>query len=75
MGNCSSTGKLAYKLGEKIGEGGCGTVFKATRLIDNKQCAIKILSHPVTQDIDVKRLSEYDLEKTLTSTLSHPWVV
>jgi eukaryotic-like serine/threonine-protein kinase len=75
MGNYPTTGKLAYKLGEKLGEGGCGTVFKATRLIDSKPCAIKILSHPVTQNLDEKRLQEYDLEKTLSSTLSHPWVV
>ena len=75
MGNYPTTGKLAYKLGDKLGEGGCGTVFKATRLIDSKPCAIKVLSYPVTKEIEKKRLQEYDLEKTLSSTLCHPFVV
>ena len=61
MGNYPETGKDAYKLHEKIGEGGYGQVFKATRLFDNKECifiskecAIKVSSYPMNQDISAK---------------------
>ena len=44
------TPTLYYALGEIIGRGSFGVVYKATRLIDHKTVAVKILSLPFSDD-------------------------
>ena len=64
------TSLLHYTLTEKIGEGGMGTVWRATDTTLNRDVAIKLL--PQIFSNDPERLARFEREAKLLATLSHP---
>ncbi len=44
-------GRDAYEFKEQLGAGGYGTVFRAIRKIDFKNCAIKLSKYPLDENI------------------------
>jgi len=62
-----------FELMELLGEGGMGSVFRATDLNLQRQVALKILKrHPGGQEPDYKKLAE---EARITASINHPHVV
>ncbi len=65
----------AFQLGEEIGRGGMGRVFRAERRLDHsgasQDVAIKILRREVMNDKSIKR---FLLEQQLLATLDHPGI-
>lgn len=62
-----------YRIVEKIGQGGMGTVYRATHTRLKKQFAIKIL--PVAKTADPKAIARFSLEMEAVGRLDHPNVV
>ena len=68
------TFKGAYRITDKIGEGGFGTVYKAVQLVVNRDVAVKVLRpdrarDPKLKDVLIKRFRR---EAIATSKLAHP---
>jgi serine/threonine-protein kinase len=62
-----------YHLHEKLGEGGMGAVYRATRLADGVEVAIKVLSKRVAGDAQV--LDRFLREAAIAVEIRHPHVV
>jgi Tol biopolymer transport system component len=63
---------LHYRLGEKIGEGGMGVVWKATDTMLDREVAIKFLPEGFAADPD--RLARFEREARLLAAMNHPSV-
>jgi serine/threonine protein kinase/ankyrin repeat protein len=61
-----------YRLEELLGEGGSGSTYRATRLIDGTVVAIKILS--LQHLNDWKQLELFEREAQILSQLDHPQI-
>jgi serine/threonine-protein kinase len=61
-----------YTLGEKIGEGGMGVVYRAEHMGWKRPVAIKLLSPRRTNGSDIER---FEREAQLTRSLQHPSTV
>jgi len=62
-----------FELAELLGEGGMGSVFRATDLNLQRQVALKILKKSAgAQEVDYKKLAE---EARITASINHPHVV
>ncbi|MFY7874473.1 MAG: serine/threonine protein kinase, partial [Pirellula sp.] len=59
----------AYKLKEKIGEGGLGIVYKAEHLLLGRTAAIKLIKEPFANAGAMRR---FEREVRLAAKLSHP---
>ncbi len=60
-----------YKIISKLGQGGMGAVYKATRLSDKEAVAIKVLSMEVTED----EMGRFKREAETAGSIDHPNVV
>ncbi|MCU0806116.1 MAG: serine/threonine protein kinase [Burkholderiales bacterium] len=58
-----------YRIGERIGEGGAATVYRATHALLKRPTAVKILKPHMTADEVVAR---FEREVQLASRLTHP---
>jgi eukaryotic-like serine/threonine-protein kinase len=63
---------LNYRLGEKIGEGGMGEVWKATDATLGRDVALKFL--PPSLSADPERLARFEREAKLLASLNHPGI-
>jgi eukaryotic-like serine/threonine-protein kinase len=67
------TGLSHYRLGEEIGRGGMGIVYRATDTRLGRTVAIKTLPPEATADVD--RRERFTREARATSALNHPHIV
>lgn len=65
--------KGLYRIERKIGEGGMGAVFQATKLEDQSQVAIKIISPSLCGN--QRFLKRFKREAKVGSVLSHPNII
>jgi len=59
-----------YKIGEKIGQGGMGEVYRATDTKLNRQVALKVLPELFANDPD--RMARFSREAQVLASLNHP---
>ena len=59
-----------YQLGEKIGAGGMGEVYRATDTKLNREVALKILPEAFAQDRE--RMARFEREARVLASLNHP---
>jgi serine/threonine protein kinase len=59
-----------FKIVEKIGEGGMGTIFLAEDLTLDRKVALKFLPDAFTSDPE--RMTRFDCEAKLLASLNHP---
>lgn len=62
-----------YKLVEYIADGGQGTVYRAFDPVFNRTCAVKVMNHPVREDMGY--LSALHMKTRLSVNLHHPGIV
>jgi tRNA A-37 threonylcarbamoyl transferase component Bud32/photosystem II stability/assembly factor-like uncharacterized protein len=62
-----------YRIEEKIGEGGMGTVYKACDTITKKNVALKLMNPALLQDVENKK--RFSGEGQLLSSFNHPNIV
>ncbi len=63
---------LHYRIGDKIGEGGMGEVWRATDTELGRDVAIKVL--PAILANDGERLARFQREARLLASLNHPHI-
>jgi serine/threonine-protein kinase len=59
-----------YKIGEKIGQGGMGEVYRATDTKLNRDVALKVLPELFAKDPD--RMARFSREAQVLASLNHP---
>ena len=59
-----------YRIVSKLGEGGMGTVYRATDTKLNRDVAIKILPDSLARDPD--RIARFEREAQVLASLNHP---
>ena len=69
MARVSGTHLGPYEIGEEIGRGGMGEVYRATDTRLGREVAIKILPHALAEDAD--RLARFEREAKLLASLHH----
>ena len=62
-----------FELGEVIGTGTVGTIYRATENPSRETRAVKILQHGVSQDENI--VSRFEREMLILSKLNHPNIV
>ena len=62
-----------FELGEVIGIGTVGTIYRATENPTKQARAVKILQHGVSQDENI--VSRFEREMLILSKLNHPNIV
>ena len=63
-----------YRVGEQIGRGGMGTVYRGRHLNLPREVAIKIVRAPSAQDLRRQR-SRFEREAFIQSQLDHPGII
>ncbi|TNF27208.1 MAG: serine/threonine protein kinase, partial [Deltaproteobacteria bacterium] len=61
-----------YRVDSRIGEGGMGTVYRATQLAMRRQVALKVLRAQVSKEEKVQLVQRFRREALATSKLRHP---
>ena len=61
-----------YRILEKLGEGGMGTVYRAEDTHLHRDVAIKVLPEGLTADPE--RLARFELEAQVLASLNHPHI-
>jgi len=64
---------MGYQIEKKLGEGGFGAVYKATRATDGKQVAIKTILQ--TRKPEQKEMDMFEREKEISVALRHPNII
>jgi serine/threonine protein kinase/Tol biopolymer transport system component len=59
-----------YRISGKLGQGGMGTVYRATDTKLGREVAIKVLPHSVAEDAD--RMARFTREAKVLASLNHP---
>jgi len=63
-----------YELGEVIGRGGMGTVYRATDLVLRRTVAVKVLPAALAES-DATHVARFEREARAAASLTHPGVV
>jgi eukaryotic-like serine/threonine-protein kinase len=64
---------MGYRMEKKLGEGGFGAVFAATRLADGRRVAVKTMLQ--TRKPEPRQILMFDREKEISARLRHPHIV
>lgn len=62
-----------YEIGDELGRGGMGVVFRARQLSLNRDVALKVLTRP--QEMGSQALQRFQLEARAAGQLHHPHIV
>ncbi|MDA8743234.1 serine/threonine protein kinase [Rubripirellula amarantea] len=68
----SSRGLGKYAMGELLGRGGMGSVYKGTHQLLQRPVAIKVLAKDELDELDELSASRFQREVQLTASLQHP---